>query len=96
MMNYYHGTTSIWGNLTRILPPDSTGIERELRSRKRTDMVYITPSALSAANYAKKAAEKFGGVPVLYQVEPHGLIYGGNNEYLAHYAEVVGVEDVRR
>lgn len=92
---FYHGTTTAFGRLTKILPPEQTGVEREIRSRKRADMVYITPSALSAANYAKKATLKFGGEPVLYQVKPHGnLFYVGNNEWITDLATVISEEEV--
>ena len=79
-MTFYHGTSDTFGILKRILPPDLTGIERELRNKKRTDMVYITTSPLSAANYAKKAVTKFGGKPVLYMVIPIGNHYPLTND----------------
>lgn len=94
-MTFYHGTTTTFGRLSRILPPDETGIEREIRTKKITNMVYITPSALSAANYAKKAVSRFGGDPIIYKVTPGGnLHYLNNNEWVADYAYVIGRESV--
>lgn len=94
-MTFYHGTTTAFGRLFHIMPPDKTGIEREIRAKKITNMVYITPSALSAANYAKKAAAKFSGEPIIYKVVPQGnLLYLNNNEWVADSAHVVGREQV--
>ena len=94
-MTFYHGTSGTFGILTRILPPDLTGIERELRNKKRTDMVYISTSALSAANYAKKAASKFGGKPILYIVAPIGNHFPlTNGEWLTESAKVIKYEEV--
>lgn len=94
-MTFYHGTSDTFGILKRILPSNITGIERELRNKKRTDMVYISTSALSAANYAKKAASKFGGKPILYIVAPTGNHYPlTNGEWLTESAKVIKHEEV--
>ena len=55
-MTYYHGT-SIPG-LKVILPPIETRVLREDFRKKFMDCVFVTPSRLSAANYAKKCAAK--------------------------------------
>jgi hypothetical protein len=34
------------------------------------DCVFITPLKKSAESYARKCAQKFGGQPVVYEVEP--------------------------
>ena len=67
-MTYYHGT-SIQG-LTEILPPSETNILREDFRQGYRDCVFITPLRKSAEGYAKKCAAKFGGQPVVYEVEP--------------------------
>lgn len=67
-MTYYHGT-SVPG-LKVILPPLETRVLREDFRKKLLDCVFVTPSRLSAANYAKKCAVKFGGKPVVYEVRP--------------------------
>ena len=67
-MTYYHGT-SISG-LTEILPPTETNILREDFRRKFMDCVFVTPLKKSAEAYARKCAAKFGGNPVVYEVEP--------------------------
>ena len=97
IMGFYHGTTTAFGKLGIILPPDETGVEREIRSKKITNMVYITPSSLSAARYAKKAADKFGGEPIIYKVKPMGRYYSLiNNEWVTDRARVIGIEEFKR
>ena len=67
-MTFYHGTSI--PNLKVILPPIETRVLREDFRKKFMDCVFVTPSRLSAANYAKKCAAKFGGQPVIYEVRP--------------------------
>jgi hypothetical protein len=67
-MTYYHGT-SVSG-LTEILPPIETSILREDFRKKFMDCVFITPLRKSAEAYARKCAAKFGGDPIVYEVEP--------------------------
>jgi hypothetical protein len=67
-MAYYHGT-SVSG-LTEILPPVETNMLREDFRKKFLDCVFITPLKKSAEAYARKCATKFGGNPIVYEVEP--------------------------
>ena len=67
-MTFYHGTSI--PNLKVILPPIKTRVLREDFRTKFMDCVFVTPSRVSAANYAKKCALKFGGEPVVYEVRP--------------------------
>jgi hypothetical protein len=67
-MTFYHGT-SIAG-LKVILPPIETRVLREDFRKKFMDCVFVTPSRKSAEAYARKCAAKFGGDPVVYEVEP--------------------------
>ena len=67
-MTYYHGT-SVSG-LTEILPPVETNMLREDFRKKFLDCVFITPLKKSAEAYARKCAIKFGGNPIVYEVEP--------------------------
>ena len=67
-MTYYHGT-SVSG-LTEILPPTETNILREDFRHSFLDCVFVTPLRKSAEAYAKKCAAKFGGQPIVYEVEP--------------------------
>jgi hypothetical protein len=67
-MTYYHGT-SVSG-LTEILPPVETNVLREDFRKKFLDCVFITPLKKSAEAYARKCAIKFGGNPIVYEVEP--------------------------
>ena len=67
-MTYYHGT-SVSG-LTEILPPTETNILREDFRHSFLDCVFVTPLKKSAEAYAKRCAAKFGGQPIVYEVEP--------------------------
>ena len=86
-MTYYHGT-SIAG-LQEILPPAETGYLREDFRKKFMDCVFVTPSRLSAANYAKKCAAKFGGQPVIYEVRPINPHEINNSQYICDKAIVL-------
>lgn len=88
-MQYYHGTSDIF-KITKLLPPVETGILREQWRTKLTNKVFFTNSQMSAAKYAKKAAEKYGGNPIIYEVNPIGPIWNTNtNEYVADFATIV-------
>ena len=67
-MTYYHGT-SVSG-LREILPPTETNNLREDFRTTFLDCVFVTPLKKSAEAYARKCATKFGGDPVVYEVEP--------------------------
>lgn len=67
-MTYYHGT-SISG-LKVILPPTETNILREDFRHGFLDCVFVTPLRKSAETYARKCAVKFGGTPIVYEVDP--------------------------
>ncbi len=67
-MTYYHGT-SVAG-LTEILPPIETNNLREDFRQKFMDCVFVTPIKKSAEAYARKCALKFGGQPIVYEVDP--------------------------
>ena len=50
----------------------------------------MTTSLVSAARYAKKASNTFGGNPVIYVVEPIGYCYNNRvNEYIADEAKII-------
>jgi hypothetical protein len=67
-MKYYHGTSI--ADLEEILPPvDTNNLREDFRSGFQ-DCVFITPLKKSAETYARKCAAKFGGTPVVYEVEP--------------------------
>ena len=56
-----------------------------------TNKVFFTNSLLSAEKFAKKAALKYGGNPVVYEVNPVGDVWHVNtNEYVADRAKIVG------
>ena len=67
-MKYYHGTSVV--GLSEILPPIDTNNLREDFRTNFQDCVFVTPLKKSAETYARKCADKFGGIPVVYEVEP--------------------------
>lgn len=89
-MTYYHGTTDVF-EINELLPAIETGNLREEWRKKLTNKVFFTNSLLSAEKFAKKAALKYGGNPVVYEVSPVGDIWHVNtNEYVADRAKIVG------
>ena len=86
-MTFYHGT-SIHG-LTEILPPIETNMLREDFRQGYRDCVFITPLRKSAEMYAKKCAAKFGGQPVVYEVEPVNEYEINVSQYICDKAYVI-------
>ena len=86
-MTFYHGTSI--PNLKVILPPIETRVLREDFRKKFMDCVFVTPSRLSAANYAKKCAAKLGGQPVIYEVRPINPHEINNSQYICDKAYVI-------
>ena len=86
-MTYYHGT-SIQG-LTEILPPSETNILREDFRQGYRDRVFVTPLRKSAEGYARKCAQKFGGDPIVYEVEPVNPSEINVSQYICDKAYVI-------
>jgi hypothetical protein len=86
-MTFYHGT-SVSG-LTEILPPAETYVLREDFRTKFLDKVFVTPLKKSAETYARKCAAKFGGQPVIYEVEPVNPFEINVSQYICDKAFVV-------
>ena len=86
-MTFYHGT-SVSG-LTEILPPIETNIIREDFRKKLMDYVFVTPLRKSAESYARKCAAKFGGDPVVYEVEPVNPTEINVSQYICDKAYVI-------
>ena len=86
-MTYYHGTSI--PNLKEILPPIETRVLREDFRKKFMDCVFVTPSRLSASNYAKKCAAKLGGQPVVYEVKPVNPSEINVSQYICDKAYVI-------
>ena len=85
-MKYYHGTSDIF-DIETIEPPILTGVLREDWRNKLINKVFFTTSKMSAYKFAKKAVEKYGGNPIVYEVTPVGDIWHLNtNEYVADRA----------
>ena len=86
-MTYYHGT-SVSG-LTEILPPTETNNLREDFRQGYMDCVFVTPIRKSAESYARKCAAKFGGLPVVYEVEPVNEYEINVSQYICDKAYVI-------
>lgn len=92
MKTFYHGTSDILPIDNIILPANQTGNLREDWRKKLTNKVFFTDSLMSAQKYAKKAAAKYGGNPIVFVVRPIGQIWNPNvNEYVADKARIIGI-----
>ena len=93
MMTFYHGTTDAFKIKKILLPPTYTNNLREEWRKKYHNMVFFTTSLLSASKFARKACEKYGGNPVVYEVRPiskyFNTIYG---EYISEKALIIGIK----
>ena len=87
-MRFYHGT-SVSG-LKEILPPTETNIFREDSRTGFLDCVFVTPIRKSAEMYARKCAQKFGGDPIVYEVEPVNPSEINVSQYICDRAIVLG------
>ena len=86
---FWHGTSSKLKIGEYLLPPAMTGVQREKRI-KNTDVVFCTISKRSAVKYAKKAAKKYGGNPMVFEVEPVGCCMETvPGEYISKKARVL-------
>lgn len=91
-MQFYHGTSTALRINKWILPPVYTNNKREYWRMKYTDKVFFTNSILSAWKFARKACDKYGGLPIVYEVKPIGQWYNTiNTEYIADKALVIGI-----
>lgn len=91
-MKLYHGTTDELPIKDFILPSNQTRVLRESFRNYNTGVVFLTSSLPSAEKYAKKAASKFGGNPVVYSCVPVGALpQEHNHEILCRKAVVTNV-----
>lgn len=89
-MVFYHGTSTNLKINKILLPPITTSIQREGWRKKFIDKVFITNSIKSAKMYAKKACQKYGGKPIVYQVKPKGFAENINNaEFICDSAIII-------
>ena len=89
---FYHGTTDALHLEGALMPPLCTGIQRESWRTRYLECVFFTNSMKSARSYAKKAASKYGGEPIVYVVEPVGEYSElSNTEYISAKAKIVGI-----
>lgn len=87
---YYHGTTDLF-KISEIKPPVESNVIREDSRKNNRNVVYVTSSIGSAKEYAQKAVDKFGGKPIVYEVEPDwdSLIHRIDYEYTTNYAKII-------
>ena len=90
---YYHGTSSALSITDMIYPPIDTNIIREDIRKNNRNVVYVTSCLGIATNFAFKAVKKFGGTPVVYEVEPDfdTLNHRINAEYVTKFAKVIRI-----
>lgn len=94
---FYHGTSSVFSIKKYLLPPLHTSNLREDWRRKNKDVVFFTTSLLSASKFAKKACEKYGGEPVIYEVKPIGQYFNTiNGEYISEKALILRKVNIRK
>ena len=92
-VKYYHGT-SVAG-LEVILPPIETGNLREDFRDKFQDCVFVTDTKMSAEKYARKSAQKNGGTPVVYEVDPVDPFRINVGQYICDKAYVLNSYEVQ-
>lgn len=93
-LTYYHGTSTALGITDMIEPPLDTNVIREESRKNNRNVVYVTSSLGTATKFAVRAAQKFGGTPVVYEVEPDydSLNHKVNEEYITNFAKVIKVK----
>lgn len=90
-LKFYHGTsTALSSQMIRLRPPAHTGVIRDEGRTNFLDKVFFTTSLMSARRYAVKAADRFGGEPIVYEVKPIGDIWNVKDmEFVADEAMIV-------
>ena len=89
-LTFYHGTTDVFNIKRIILPPTYTNNLREDWRKKYLNMVFFTTSLLSALKFARKACKKYGGNPVIYEVNPIGQYFNTTyGEYISEKALII-------
>ena len=89
-MNYYHGTSTVFGRLTKILPACETNNKREDFRVGKDNFIWLTISPISAYRYAQKCCKKFGGEPVVYLCTGDNIISQNNTEFISLGETVIG------
>ena len=89
-MYYYHGTSTVFGRLTEILPASETNNKREDFRAGKDNFVWLTISPISAYKYAQKCCEKFGGEPIVYLCTGDNIISQNNTEFISLGETVIG------
>lgn len=65
---FYHGSCTVAGIESMLLPPSTTSTLSEVGRKKNLDRVFFTEDLGLAKIYAGRAARSIGGEPVLYRV----------------------------
>ena len=98
-MRFFHGTTTILNIKNNLSAPCETGKIQEKGRKKNLDRVFFTTDLGSARIYAGRAVQRFGGFPVIFEVEPcqdtleclNGA--AGTSVYMAASAKIISVHD---
>ena len=93
MEELYHGTSSAFGELKKIIPASESENRREIKNRTILDnYVFLTNSVLSAFKYAEKCCRLFGGEPVVYICIPdEEPLSQHDTEFICTSATVSGI-----
>lgn len=88
---YFHGTSSTLNIARQIKSPIETSVLRQKQRDFNHEVVYVTTSLGTAANFAVKAVRRFGGVPVIYEVEPDSssLSHYKGTEWITKSAKII-------
>ena len=87
--SFYHGTTDSFMLNNVLLPATETGNLRESFRLKNRDVVFVTTSLPAAIKYAYKAANEFGGNPIVYKVKPINYWQNNLTEYICRKAIII-------
>ena len=93
---FYHGTSTALCITTVLLPPEKSERLAEVGRKINLDKVFFTRDQRSAGIYARKAVKRFGGKPIVLEVEPTGDIVEiqntpGTTVYMSDCAKVLQV-----
>ena len=75
-LKFYHGSSDAVVKIEgfRLLPPNLTNVISEKGRKKNLNKVFFTTDIKYAKIYAGRAAQRFGGNPIVFRVIPMGSI----------------------
>lgn len=87
---YYYGTSSLNAQFNRQINTEIEAL-KELYSKKRR-RISVTNDLNAAKYYADKSVEKYGGDPIIYQVDPDRLTMVKTNktDFITQQIKIIG------